>query len=155
MDNFTNKNNARKYLQSAMQYHANSSIKSAIEMARKAIAIDPNFAEAHAYLGNTLVTRTRQFDEGLRALRHAIKLAPEDATILYTTGWCEEYVANALERPRYKHQSVSENAGELYTIARLHFLNALELASDRQLIGDIEDMLDVVAAATGKPWQEE
>ena len=40
-------------------------------------------------------------------------------------------------------------------MARLHFLKALELTSDPQLIGDIEDMLDVVAAATGQPWQKE
>ncbi len=155
MDKTANRSNAQKYLKSAMQYHAKSSIRSAIEMAHKAIDIDPSFAEAYAYLGNTLVTRTRQFDEGLQSLRHAIKLSPEDTTILYTTGWCEEYIANALEKPRLKHQAVPENSKELYTVARLHFLKALELTSDPQLIGDIEDMLDVVAAATGQPWQKE
>tara|TARA_B100000029_G_C17608988_1_gene968589 strand:+ start:934 stop:1401 length:468 start_codon:yes stop_codon:yes gene_type:complete len=155
MDKTANRSNAQRYLKSAMQYHAKSSIQSAIKMVHKAIAIDPDFAEAYAYLGNTLVTRTRQFDQGLQALRHAVKLAPEDATILYTTGWCEEYIANALEKPRHKHQAVPENSKELYIKARLHFLEALKLTSDLQLIGDIEDMLDVVSAATGQPWQEE
>jgi len=155
MDKTVIRNCAQKYLKLAMQYHAKSSIESAVAMVHKAIAIDPDFAEAYAYLGNTLVTRTRQFDEGLQALRHAIKLAPKDSTILYTTGWCEEYVANALEKPRRKHQAVPENAEELYAVAKLHFLKALKFTSDPQLIGDIEDMLDVVAAATGQPWQEE
>ena len=140
-------------LRDAMSHHTAGRIDDALETARRAISLVPEFAEGHAYLGNTLVTRQRQFADGLAALRRAVELAPEDATILYTTGWCEEYVANALERPRHRHQAVAEDAATLYSVARAHFLRALEANTDPLLTGDIEDMLDVVAAATGEPWE--
>jgi tetratricopeptide (TPR) repeat protein len=143
----------RSLLREAMSQHTAGRIDAALSTARRAIKLAPSFAEAHAYLGNTLVTRQRQFADGLAALRHAVELAPEDATILYTTGWCEEYVANALERPRHRHQVVDQDAGTLYSLARTHFLRALDVNTDPLLKGDIEDMLDVVAATTGKPWE--
>ena len=144
---------ARALLRDAMSHHTAGRIDDALETARRAISLVPEFAEGHAYLGNTLVTRQRQFADGLAALRRAVELAPEDATILYTTGGCEEYVANALERPRHRHQAVAEDAATLYSVARAHFLRALEANTDPLLTGDIEDMLDVVAAATGEPWE--
>ena len=144
---------ARALLREAMSQHTAGRIDAALSTARRAVTLAPSFAEAHAYLGNTLVTRQRQFADGLAALRHAVELAPEDATILYTTGWCEEYVANALERPRHRHQPVGEDAGTLYSVARAHFLRALHVNTDPLLKGDIEDMLDVVAAATGEPGE--
>ena len=143
----------RALLRDAMKHHSAGRIDAALQTARRAISLTPGFAEAHAYLGNTLVTRPRQFADGLAALRHALELAPEDATILYTTGWCEEYVANALERPRRPHQPVDQDAPALYAAARAHFLQALDADPDDQLKADIEDMLDVVAAATGEPWE--
>jgi hypothetical protein len=48
---------------------------------------------------------------------------------------------------------VAEDAATLYSVARAHFLRALEANTDPLLTGDIEDMLDVVAAATGEPWE--
>lgn len=155
MDSIAIPERARTLLREAMRRHAASQFDTAIATAERAVAVAPGFAEAHAYLGNTLVTRKRRFADGLAALRHAIELAPDDATILYTTGWCEEYVANALERPRRRHQAVEEGAAALYAAARGHFLRALAADPDDQLRGDIEDMLDVVAAATGEPWEDE
>lgn len=145
---------ARSLLREAMQRHAASQIDTAIAKAKQATRLAPAFADAHAYLGNTLVTRKRRFADGLAFLRHAVELAPDDATILYTTGWCEEYVANALERPRRQHQAVTEDAPTLYASARQHLFRALAAHPDAQMRGDIEDMLDVVAAATGEPWEE-
>lgn len=144
---------ARTLLRDAMSLHSAGRIDAALDTARRATALAPGFAQAHAYLGNTLVTRKRQFADGLAALRHAVDLTPDDATILYTTGWCEEYVANALDRPRHRHQPVTQDAPALYAAARTHFLLALATNPDDQLKGDIEDMLDVVAAATGEPWE--
>jgi tetratricopeptide (TPR) repeat protein len=144
---------ARTLLRDAMSHHSAGRIDDALATTRRAVSLAPAFAEAHAYLGSTLVTRQRQFADGLAALRHAVDLAPEDATILYTTGWCEEYAANALERPRHRHQAVAEDAPALYGLARAHFLRALDANPDDLLKGDIEDMLDVVAAATGEPWE--
>ena len=138
-----------------MQLHSSGEIAGALAAGRRAVELAPGFAEAHAYLGNTLVTRQRRFADGLAALRLAAELAPTDAAILYTAGWCHEYVANALERPRGSHQPVEADATALYATARDYFLRALRANPDAQMRGDIEDMLDVVAAATGEPWEDE
>ena len=45
--------------------------------ARKAIEVDPNFAEAHAMLGNLLQFDVTRREEAITALRTAIKLKPE------------------------------------------------------------------------------
>lgn len=138
-----------------MDLHSAGEISQALAAGRQAVELAPDFAEAHAYLGNTLVTRQRRFADGLEALRRATELAPNDAAILYTTGWCYEYVANALARPRGSHQPVIEDAASLYATARAYFLRALQAGPDDQMRGDIEDMLDVVAAATGEPWEDD
>ena len=52
----------------------------AAEDAEKAIAIDPNLAEAQAALGWVRVFIQWKFDEGLQALRRAKQLSPENAT---------------------------------------------------------------------------
>lgn len=145
---------ARALLQRAMALHSAGEIDRALEVGGQAIERSPKFADGHAYLGNTLVTRKRRFSDGLEAMNRAAELAPGDPAILYTAGWCHEYVANALERPRTRHQAVSEDAPSLYATARGYFLRALNADPDAQLKGDIEDMLDVVAAATGEPWED-
>jgi len=146
---------ARAALQRAMALHSSGEIDQALEAGRQAVDLEPRYAEAHSYLGNTLVTRKRRFRDGLEAMNRAAELAPGDAAILYTAGWCHEYTANALERPRTRHQAVAQNAKTLYATARDYFLRALHADPDDQLRGDIEDMLDVVAAATGEPWEDE
>lgn len=138
-----------------MALHSAGEIDQALEAGRESVALEPAFADGHAYLGNTLVTRKRRFRDGLEAMNRAAELAPDDPAILYTAGWCHEYVANALERPRVRHQAVAEDAASLYATARGYFLRALDADPDDQLKGDIEDMLDVVAAATGEPWEDE
>ena len=144
---------ARRLLREALHEQAAGRLDSAFERACGAVAIDPAFADGHAYLGSTLVQKRRLFADGLAALRLAVSLAPGDAVTLYTAGWCEEYVANTLARPRKQHQAVTQGPGALYAAARAHFLRALAADPDDQLRGDIEDMLDVVAAATGEPWE--
>lgn len=144
----------RERLRHAMALHARGEIDAALAEAEQAVAGSPGFAEAHAYLGNTLVTRKRRFADGLAALDRAVAAAPADAAIRYTSGWCREFVANALARPKRPHQAVALDADALYAAARAELLAALALDPDEQLRGDIEDMLDVIAAATGEPWDE-
>ena len=145
----------RALLQRAMALHAAGEIDAALAAAEEAVVAAPDFGEAHAYLGNTLVTRKRRFADGLAALDRALAAAPADATITYTAGWCHEFVANALERSQRAHQPVEASADELYASARALMLRALELDPEDQLRGDIEDILDVIAAATGEPWSDE
>jgi len=145
---------ARARLRRAMELHAWGDVDGALAEAEAAVAEAPAFGEAHAYLGNTLVTRKRRFADGLAALDRAVALLPDDPTVRYTSGWCREFIANELARPRRPHQAVALDAEALYHAARAELLAALALEPDEQLQGDIEDMLDVIARATGEPWDE-
>ena len=149
------RDDARALLRNAMQLHSADEIDAALASAGRAIELDPGFCEAHAYRGNTLVARTRRFADGLAALERAAELCPEDAAILYTLGWCREFVANALEKPRRPHQPVEQDAATLYAATTAVLRQALALDPDPLLRGDIEDILDVVANATGVPWDED
>ena len=145
----------RALLRRAMQLHSADEIDAALASADRAVALAPDFCEAHAYLGNTLVTRKRRFADGLAALERAAALCPQDAAILYTLGWIREFIANALEKPRRPHQPVAQDAATLYAATTAVLRQALTLDPDPQLRGDIEDILDVVANATGVPWDED
>jgi hypothetical protein len=79
---------------------------------------------------------------------------PDDPTVRYTSGWCREFIANELARPKRPHQEVDGHAEAFYAAARAEFLTALSLDPDDQVRGDIEDMLNVIASATGEPWDE-
>ena len=143
-------------LREAMALHSRDDIKGALVSARTAIELDPAFGEAHAYLGNTLVTRRRRFAAGLAAMERAAALLPEDAAVRYTPGWCREFVAHAIDRGLGgPFQPVTDDAPTLYAGAREEFLLALTLDPEPGLRGDIEDMLDVIASATGEPWVSE
>jgi tetratricopeptide (TPR) repeat protein len=146
---------ARTRLRTAMRLHTQDDIDAALVEAEAAITASPDFCEAHAYLGNTLVTRRRRFADGLAALERAAALCPGDAAILYTLGWCREFVANALEKRRGRHQAVVEDAATLYRSAHEVLLVARRLDPEPGLLADIEDILDVIAAATGEPWEED
>ena len=145
---------ARARLRQAMALHSADDIDAALAAAREVIALAPDFGEAYAYLGNTLVTRRRRFADGLAALDQAARLLPRDPAVLYTLGWCREFVAHALERRRGAHQPVEEDAPTLYAGAREALLRARALDPDDGLRGDIEDMLYVIAVATGEPLDQ-
>ena len=145
-------------LREAMQLHAAGDISRAVEQVLEIISNYPEFAAGYSYLGQTLITRQRKFKEGLDYLKMAVKSDSSDAYILYTAGWCSEYIANALERPKFSFQTPIEGPQALYKQARTLFLDALAILAeqpDDALKGDVEDMLDVVAKATGEPWDEE
>jgi len=145
---------ARARLAEAMAAHGRGEIDVALAAAGEAAALCPSLAAAHAYLGNTLVTRKRRFADGLAALQRAVEHAPRDATTWYTLGWCREYAAHAIERGRGSYQPPGADSPALYAAAREALLHARSLDPDAALLGDIEDMLDVIASATGEPWNE-
>lgn len=143
-------------LKHAMAAHSRGEIDTALTIARDALAQDPYFGEGWAYIGNTLVTRKRLFADGLEAMERAALLCPRDPVVFYTLGWCREFAANALDKPKRSrpHQALAQDASTLYAMAKVAFLRALQLEPDEGLRGDIEDMLDVIANATGEPWGE-
>src|SRR5262245_10183040 len=103
---------ARGLLKQAMALHSRGDVDAALATARQALARDQYFGEAWGYIGNTLVTRKRQFADGLEALERAAALCPQDAAIYYTLGWCREFAANALDKPKRSrpHQAVGQDA---------------------------------------------
>jgi|TARA_Y100000814_G_scaffold170281_1_gene124514 hypothetical protein len=145
-------------LRNAMQRHAGGDISGAVSQVEALLVEYPKFAPGFSYIGQTKVTRLRQFSDGVTYLNQAVEFGGDDPYILYTAGWCLEYIANALDRPKFKFQAVDGSAPEFYGRARELFLSSLELlreTPDDNLRGDVEDMLDVVASATGEPWDEE
>ncbi len=146
---------AREALRAVMASHARGEIDVALEAVAGVLDRWPRYAQARSYLGQTLVTRKRRFADGLVELDRAVADGGDDPYILFTTGWCREFVANAMAKSRGgAHQPVAQTSDELYASAREIFLRAHASDPDDQLIGDIEDMLDVVANATGIPWDD-
>jgi tetratricopeptide (TPR) repeat protein len=145
---------ARARLHDALTLHAAERLDEALAAARDALRLDPTLGEAYAYIGNTLVTRQRAFDEGIAALQEAARLLPHDPGVWYTLGWCQEFAANALAHPRTSRReaALTLTSDQLYAAARVSMLRALSLDPEDGLKGDIEDILDVLAKESGVPW---
>lgn len=144
---------ARQSLRRIMQSHSGGDIDSAIAAARQVVERWPHYAQARSYLGQTLVTRKRKFADGLAELDRAVEVGSDDAYILYSAGWCREFVANAMATGKGGgHQAVEGTPEEMYASAHDLFMRALQADPDDQLLGDIEDMLTVISKVTGEPW---
>ncbi len=131
---------ARDSLKAAMVLHAQGDIDGALAEARNAIEAAPTFAEAHSYLGSTLITRKGRFAEGLDALEQAEAASPDDATLQYTLGWCCEFVAHRVSRRR----QAGLDLDELYRRAEAHLRRCLELRPDAKIRDDAKDLLSSI-----------
>jgi tetratricopeptide (TPR) repeat protein len=128
---------ARALLHDAMARHERNDIAGAIADARRAIELAPEFADAHAYLGSTLVQRLGMYEEGLAELERAADLAPDDPAAHYTLGWCTEFVAHrASRRPR-----PGIDPQELYKQAERSLRRCLDLHPQGKLLDDAKDLL--------------
>jgi tetratricopeptide (TPR) repeat protein len=146
---------ARAALRAVMQSHAGGDIDVAIAAVEAVVAQWPDYAQARSYLGQTLVTRKRRFADGIEELDRAVAICHDDPYILYSAGWCREFIANALAKPKGgAHQPVALTSDQLYASANALFLRALHADPDDQLQGDIEDMLTVISKVTGVPWDD-
>ncbi|MGE3986128.1 MAG: hypothetical protein AB7G38_18310, partial [Dehalococcoidia bacterium] len=94
----TRADEARELVRRAQQLHGEGRIDEALAEARAALQIDPESTAAMTYLGTTLITRGLQFVEGLEVLEHAAAIAPQDAGVQYSLGWCQEFVAYRLQK---------------------------------------------------------
>lgn len=146
---------ASEALRAVMDAHSRGEIDAALDVVAAIIERWPEYGQARSYLGQTLVTRKRRFADGLAELDRAVEVGGDDPYILFTSGWCREFVANAMAKSRGgAHQPVAQTSAQLYDSARAMLLRAHQSDPDDALVGDIEDMLDVVANATGVPWDE-
>ena len=134
---------ARNLLRRAQQLHSDGKIAEALEAARQAVSIAPQFFEAWMYLGTTLVTRLLQFRQGLEALERAQTLAPDDDGLQYSLGWCYEFVAYRLTKQATKPYREPE---ELFDLAMAHLKRCIEITNDQGLKEDAQDLLASIEA---------
>ncbi len=113
--------------QSGVPHHEGWTI--ARKDAEKAVAIDPNLAEAHAALGWVLAFGEWKFQEGVSQARRAVELAPGSATatgvlsavILYLgkTGEAEKWGRRAVEIDPLDYSARNNLARVLYVEGKL------------------------------------
>jgi tetratricopeptide (TPR) repeat protein len=136
---------ARLRLREAMARHERGDIAGALTEARRALDAAPGFADAHSYLGSTLVQRQGRYAEGLAELERARELAPDDPAIWYTLGWCYEFVAHRLSRRPAAGGGSAAGGGleplELYAKAEQYLRRCLELKPRGKLKDDAQDLL--------------
>jgi tetratricopeptide (TPR) repeat protein len=126
-----------------MARHTQNDIDGALAEARRALEIAPHYADAHSYAGSTLVQRLGRFAEGLAALERARELAPDDAAVHYTLGWCYEFVAHRMKRRPSAHAE-GLDPEELYHKAEASLRHCLELHPEGKLKDDAQDLLSAI-----------
>ena len=124
-----------------MARHERGDIAGAVGGARAALEVAPDFADARSYLGSTLITRLRRYEEGLGELERARESAPDDPAVHYTLGWCYEFVAHALGR---RGQRGDFDPADLYAKAEASLRRCLELDPDGKMRDDAKDLLSSI-----------
>lgn len=131
---------AHDNLRAAMALHEQGDIDRAIAAVRLALEVDPDFADALSYLGSTLITRKGHYTEGLAEMEKALEAAPEDPTLQYTAGWCNEFVAHRVSR----RPQPGLDPTELYARAERQLRRCLELRPDAKIRDDAKDLLATI-----------
>ena len=129
---------AREALRHAHALHSEQRIPEALREAQRALDLDPGYVEALTYLGTTLVTRRLAFAEGLERLERAAALAPNDAGVIYSLGWCYEFVAYRLEKQATRPY---RDPRELYELAAQYLQRCIDLEPEPGLKDDAADLL--------------
>jgi tetratricopeptide (TPR) repeat protein len=132
---------ARERLRAALALHERGDIDAALDEARQAIELAPDFADARSYVGSTLVMRKGDYRGGLAELERAAELAPDDPAVHYTLGWCCEFVAHRLSRRR---AGGDLDPQALYRQAELALRRCLELDPPGKLKDDAKDLLSSI-----------
>ncbi len=128
---------AHALLRAALTLHERDEIDGALAKAREALDLAPEYTDARSYVGSTLVQRQGRFAEGLAELERAKVGAPDDPALLYTLGWCYEFVAHRVSR----RPSAGLDPAELYRQAEQYLRRCLELNPQGKLKDDAQDLL--------------
>jgi tetratricopeptide (TPR) repeat protein len=134
---------AAELLKQAQELHSQGRIGEALETARQALVAKPDYVEAWMYYGTTLITRRLVFPEGLEALERAYELAPDDAGVAYSMGWCYEFVGYRLQKQATKPY---RDPTELLRLAAERLQHCIDLDPEPGLKEDAQDLLDSIEA---------
>jgi tetratricopeptide (TPR) repeat protein len=132
---------AQRLFDEALAAHTARDTARSIDLARRAIAIDPDCAPALEHLATLLITRRRQYGEGLALIERAVETRGGDG-LWYALGWCSEFAAHEIRRRGGDDTALDPKA--LYERAAEAFRRCLALNPGGKLVGDAEDLLDHV-----------
>ena len=109
-------------------------LDSALEMARKAVDVDPSFGPGHYILAEALYLRG-EFDAALIAIRKAIEVEPNDALVRAAYGRILGYSGNAEEGVQLLEEASNMGSGQaelLYELGSMYRFNGqLDAVSKR------------------------
>jgi tetratricopeptide (TPR) repeat protein len=128
-------------LRRAQALHAEGKTDAALQEALHALEIAPDYVDALTYYGTTLITRKLAYRDGLAALERAVVLAPNDAGVHYSLGWCYEFVAYRLEKQATRPY---RDPIELYGLAAASLQRCIDLDPEPGLKEDAQDLLDTI-----------
>jgi Flp pilus assembly protein TadD len=139
----TGQDGSPELLRRAQALHAEGRIDDALAAARAALDADPNSTAAMTYLGTTLITRRLQFAEGLELVERAAAIAPKDAGVQYSLGWCQEFVAYRLSKQATRPY---RDPFELWEAAASSLQRCIDLDPEPGLKEDAADLLVSIKA---------
>jgi tetratricopeptide (TPR) repeat protein len=132
---------ANEHLRQAQALHSEGRIDEALSEAARALDLQPDYVEALTYYGTTMTTRKLAYRVGLETLERALELAPDDAGVNYSLGWCYEFVAYRLER---QGRDAYRDPLELYELAAERLQRCIDLNPEQGLKEDAQDLLDSI-----------
>ena len=102
--------------------------KRPIEAGRRAIELDPNYADGHVRLGETLCFAGRA-EEGIELIRKAMRLDPHPFVYFFVLGTAHYYMGEHEEAIRWLERAITRNPNHF---SSHHFLAAIYGQLDRR-----------------------
>lgn len=140
------------YYEAAMVAERLDLVAKAENYLKKALEIDPNFANAYNSLGYTLLERTNRLQEAAGYIRRAYQLEPANPYILDSMGWLSFKEKNYSEAIGYlndalqllESEDIMLHLAEVYWQSSQHDEARLVLKRAKELWPDSEDIAELV-----------
>jgi tetratricopeptide (TPR) repeat protein len=133
---------ARDLFAQAQARQAAHDTAGSVALAKRALALDPDFVEAIEHLATAYITRQARYAEGLSLIERTLELRPTDAGLWYSAGWCYEFVAHEIARRHPPGIDIDPRA--CYQQAASAFRHCLSMNPEGKLADDAADLLDHV-----------